>query len=307
MAGGIFISYRRDDSRHAAGRLVDRLGQTFAREQLFMDVDNIDLGLDFVKVLGEKVAACDVMLVVIGPQWIDAKDAQGRRRLDDPHDFVRIEVEQALARDVRVIPVLVDGAQAPRVDELPPSLQPLARRQATTIAHERFGSDADRIVEALERIVTGRLNPVSSGQDRLHPINVAPQTGQLVTPEMIKKVMAEVGSLDRTYYAPKIPDVKAANARASIHMPASVEMYVLFDDTVFGSAKNGIIVGSTGLFHRPLGGEADTARWAEFLACPVVSNWSSIKVAGKSWNMGSAKESAVKFLALLKSMALMSQ
>ena len=77
MAGGIFISYRRDDSRHAAGRLVDRLGQTFAREQLFMDVDNIPLGLDFVKVLGDKVAQCEVMLVVIGPQWLEARDERG--------------------------------------------------------------------------------------------------------------------------------------------------------------------------------------------------------------------------------------
>ena len=156
MAGGIFISYRRDDSRHAAGRLVDRLGQTFAREQLFMDVDNIPLGLDFVKVLGDKVAQCEVMLVVIGPQWLEARDERGQRRLDDANDFVRIEVEQALARDVRVVPVLVDGAAPPRAEQLPGSMQPLARRQATRLSHERFGSEAEGMVEALAKVIAPR-------------------------------------------------------------------------------------------------------------------------------------------------------
>ncbi len=113
MSGGIFISYRRDDAKHAAGRLVDRLGQTFAKDQLFLDIDNIEPGLDFVKVLSEQVQACDVLQAVIGPGWLDSRDAGGSRRLDNARDFVRIEIEAALARDIRVIPVLVDGAQMP--------------------------------------------------------------------------------------------------------------------------------------------------------------------------------------------------
>src|SRR5262245_30179670 len=116
MASGIFVSYRRDDSRHAAGRLLDRLRQTYEPRHLFMDVNDIAPGLDFVKVLSEQVAACDVMLVVIGPNWLDAREDTGKRRLDDPRDFVRIEVEAALRRDVRVIPVLVDGASMPDED-----------------------------------------------------------------------------------------------------------------------------------------------------------------------------------------------
>jgi len=153
MAGGIFISYRRDDAKHAAGRLVDRLAKTYARSQLFMDVDGIEPGLDFERVLSEKVEACDVLLAVIGPGWLDAKDSAGTRRLDKPDDFVRIEIAAALARDVRVIPLLVDGARMPTADQLPEPLKQLARRQATRLAHEQFGSDTDTLIANLTRLV----------------------------------------------------------------------------------------------------------------------------------------------------------
>jgi len=153
MAGGIFVSYRRDDSRHAAGRLLDRLRQTYEPHQLFMDVDNVAPGLDFAKVLEEQVAACDAMLVLIGPDWLDARDDQGYHRLDNPGDFVRIEVEAALKREVRVIPVLVDGATMPHEDALPKSLRPLARRQGVRLTHERFGTEADNLVKSLRGVV----------------------------------------------------------------------------------------------------------------------------------------------------------
>ena len=153
MAGGIFISYRRDDARHAAGRLVDRLEQTYAREQLFFDIDNIAPGLDFVRVLSEQVQACDVLLAVIGQGWLDARNEDGSRRLGDPKDFVRIEIEAALARDIRVVPVLVDGAPMPREVDLPEKLQPLARRNAGRLTHERFGADAEGLAEALTKAV----------------------------------------------------------------------------------------------------------------------------------------------------------
>ena len=156
MADGIFISYRRDDSRHAAGRLVDRLAQTFSRDQLFMDVDAIEPGHDFVSIIKEKIAACNVMLAVIGPQWLDARDEKGNRRLDNESDFVRVEIEAALKRDVRVIPVLVDGAQMPRQESLPEGLQPLVRRNAVRLAHERFGGDTDDLVQTLRRVVGAR-------------------------------------------------------------------------------------------------------------------------------------------------------
>ena len=147
MAGTIFINYRREDSISIAGRLHDRLAQAFGRKNLFMDVDHIPAGVDFVAHLNSQVAACDVILVVIGPNWLAAKDESGRRRLDNPEDFVTIEIATALARDIRVIPVLVDGAHMPKADELPNSLKPLARRQALEVRQLHFGRDAEALLE----------------------------------------------------------------------------------------------------------------------------------------------------------------
>jgi hypothetical protein len=151
MAGKIFINYRRGDDPQAAGRLFDRLEDVFGREQLFMDVDNIEPGLDFVRVLEEQVAQCDVLISVIGKNWIDARDANGGRRLDNPDDFVRIEIESALAQDKRVIPVLVGQASMPQADEVPESMKPLLRRHAVRLTHERFRADTDALIVALQR------------------------------------------------------------------------------------------------------------------------------------------------------------
>jgi hypothetical protein len=159
MAGKIFINYRREDSIGMAGRLHDRLAQTFGRDNLFMDVDHIPVGADFVAHLKSQLAACSVLLVVIGPNWLNAKDESGERRLDNPDDFVAIEIAAALARDIRVIPVLVDGARMPKTKELPDSLKPLVRRQAAEVRHTRFGHDAEALVarmrEALGRKAAG--------------------------------------------------------------------------------------------------------------------------------------------------------
>src|SRR6266511_6312114 len=118
MVGKIFINYRRDDSRGTAGRLNDRLIETFGRNKIFMDVDHIPAGADFVAYLNEQVASSDAFLIVIGPNWLDAKDESGRRRLDDHDDFVAIEIAAALERNIRVIPVLIDGARMPKASEL---------------------------------------------------------------------------------------------------------------------------------------------------------------------------------------------
>jgi uncharacterized protein len=163
MAGKIFINYRREDSIGTAGRLHDRLAQTFGRKNLFMDVDHIPAGVDFVNYLNSQVAACDVFLAIIGPNWLDAKDESGRRRFDNPEDFVTIEIAAALNRKIRVIPVLVDGARTPKADNLPASVKPLVRRNAVEMRNTHFGRDAEALVnkvrEALKstRPVTGRL------------------------------------------------------------------------------------------------------------------------------------------------------
>jgi formylglycine-generating enzyme required for sulfatase activity len=147
----IFLSYRRDDSGGHAGRLYDRLCQHFGRDNLFMDVDTIALGLDFVEAIQDAVGACDVLLAVIGRQWLTSTDPLGHRRLDNPEDFVRLEIITALTRNIRVIPVLVGGASMPRSTELPDVLQPLARRQALVVG-EHFHPDVDRLITTLETV-----------------------------------------------------------------------------------------------------------------------------------------------------------
>ena len=146
MAVKVFINYRRDDSIGMAGRLHDRLTQTFGRDNLFMDVDNIPVGRDFEEYLNSQVAACDAMLTVIGPNWLTAKDENGQRRLDNREDFVVIEIGAALARNIPVVPVLVDGARMPKAGELPDSLKPLVRRQAVEMRHAHFGKDAEALI-----------------------------------------------------------------------------------------------------------------------------------------------------------------
>ena len=116
MAPKLFISYRRDDSAGYSGRVHDHLQREFGSNLLFMDVDSIPLGVNFNKVLVEEVAKCDVLLAVIGPDWLDARDEKGHRRLDNPDDFVRIEIGTALKRGIPVIPILLQGTRVPKAD-----------------------------------------------------------------------------------------------------------------------------------------------------------------------------------------------
>jgi hypothetical protein len=151
MPAKIFINYRRGDDPGFAQALFGRLEQAFPPERLFMDVDNIPPGVDFVHFLDQQVAECDVLLVVIGKHWIDARDSANARRLDNPDDFVRLEIESALKQGKRVIPVLVHEARMPRPDELPEGLIPLARRNAVRLTHERFRADAQGLIKALQQ------------------------------------------------------------------------------------------------------------------------------------------------------------
>jgi len=149
--GGIFVSYRRQESSHLAGRLCDRLADRFGEGQVFIDVDAIGPGVDFAEEINRAVAACQVLLAVIDRSWLTAADERGRRRLDDPDDLVRLEIEAALARDVLVIPILVEDAVMPGGEDLPESLAGLARRNALRIQHESFRDDAGRLIKAIEK------------------------------------------------------------------------------------------------------------------------------------------------------------
>lgn len=154
----IFVSYRRDDAAGDAGRLVDHLQRRFGRARVFLDVDTIDPGTDFVKVLHASLQETAAVLVVIGPRWTTVRDAAGARRLDDAKDFVRLEVEAALGRTIPVVPVLVQGAAMPRAEELPATLASLATRQAAVLDHAEFHDDAERLCDRLEKMIVGRTS-----------------------------------------------------------------------------------------------------------------------------------------------------
>jgi hypothetical protein len=146
---GVFISYRRDESAGYAGRIHERLASVLGSGSVFMDLDDINPGADFVKTIEGSLGTCDAVLVLIGKRWLEHRDAEGKRRLDDPRDFVRIEVAAALARDVRVIPVLLNKASMPSDAELPADLARLSRLQAIELSDERWDYDLGRLFDAL--------------------------------------------------------------------------------------------------------------------------------------------------------------
>jgi YVTN family beta-propeller protein len=150
---GVFVSYRRDDAPGHAGRLYDSLVSRFGADRVFMDVDSIDPGVDFVELIEATLANSTVVVVVIGPGWLNAHDASGADRLGQTDDFVHMEVRRALELDKRVIPVLVDGARPPAPAELPADLAVLARRNAFDISDARFHSDAERLADAIEKLL----------------------------------------------------------------------------------------------------------------------------------------------------------
>lgn len=149
--GRIFISYRRQETAYPAGWLYDRLADRFGEDQVFKDVDSIEPGDDFIEVITSAVGSCDVLLALIGDRWLTIADEDGRRRLDNPDDFVRLEIEAALMRNVRVIPILVDGANMPRTSELPPTLAALVRRQALELNPNQFTFDTNRLFKVLDK------------------------------------------------------------------------------------------------------------------------------------------------------------
>jgi hypothetical protein len=149
--GRVFISYRREETAYPAGWLFDRLAARFGEGQVFKDVDSIELGDDFVEAITTAVGSCDVLLALIGDEWLTITDDDGRRRLDNADDFVRLEIEAALTRKVRVIPVLVDGAEMPDPSDVPPSLAPLTRRQALELSPSRFDFDTSRLLKVLDK------------------------------------------------------------------------------------------------------------------------------------------------------------
>jgi predicted ATPase len=203
----IFISYRRDDSSAWAGRLYDRLSERFASHDIFMDVDTLAPGVDFVEALEKSVGSCEVLVAVIGRQWLTVLDEEGKRRLENAEDFVRIEISTALKRGIRVIPVLVEGASMPHPSELPEDLKALARRNAIEVSHTRFRADLERLIGAIVQVPQNagpgiqREPPV--GQEWVGPGRRRPEVRERSETRQIRSPTSSVGARKRPRLGPK--------------------------------------------------------------------------------------------------------
>ncbi len=162
----IFISYRRDDSKQDADDLYKALAARIGESHVYKDVDNIPLGADFGAHIKGILPRCQIALIVIGPTWANARDQDGRRRLEDPFDWVRVEVELALAaRELRVVPVLVNGAAMPRANEVPSSLHPLLGHHAAFVRRgPDLQADTARLLNALALVVVPEMVPIPAGE-----------------------------------------------------------------------------------------------------------------------------------------------
>jgi len=221
LAGRIFISYRREETGYAAGWLYDRLATRFGGAQVFKDVDSIQLGDDFVDVITSAVGSCDVLLALIGDRWSTVTNEDGQRRLDDKDDFVRLEIEAALTRDVRVIPILVDGARMPAAADLPASLHTLVRRQSLDLSPTRFESDTNRLLKVLDstlaEVRTARRTTVAevepapgatpstttqAASEAADPSSLGPSTTDEPAPSVPGSAEEEIGTTSTTQRPP---------------------------------------------------------------------------------------------------------
>jgi hypothetical protein len=158
---GIFISYRRDDSAAEARRLFDRLAARFGADRIFLDAVTLQPGQDFAEAIHEKVAFCDALVVVIGPRWLDSRTTDGRRRLDEPDDWVRLEIASALREDIAVIPALVNGAALPSARQLPAPIAPLTNYQVVELRAAQLDRDLERLEQALDPLLPRETRGIS--------------------------------------------------------------------------------------------------------------------------------------------------
>ncbi|UZD24121.1 toll/interleukin-1 receptor domain-containing protein [Algoriphagus halophytocola] len=162
----IFVSYRRQDASGEAGRLVDHLQEIFGDESVFLDVEAIEAGLDFEQAIDQALNSCKVLLAIIGPHWTRLKDSNGNLRIFEENDFIRLEISAALKRNIRVIPVLVNGADLPSASDLPEDLQGLLRRQTHELSNSRWKYDCDQLSEVLLKVIPPKPKPIPNPKHR---------------------------------------------------------------------------------------------------------------------------------------------
>jgi hypothetical protein len=239
----IFISYRREDSEAVTGRIDDRLVPHFGRGRVFLDVDTIPFGVDFRKHLDQAVGRCDVLLAVIGEQWLNARypdgPKRGQRRLDDPADFVRLEIQSALARGIPVIPVLVGKATMPREEDLPDGLKPLVYRHAAEVrSGQDFHDHVDRLIRGIEQMLGGGQKAVAR-----------PHSGQR------QSIMVTLIALAYLLYG-ALPVVAAIGALVNLptrYNPGQTTLNIGVAAAA-GTLGGSILLGAIGLLRRTQGG-----------------------------------------------------
>jgi formylglycine-generating enzyme required for sulfatase activity len=189
----LFISYRRADSQHAVDRLYEALRRHLPKKDIFIDVDTIPKGVDFADHLSRHVSQCETLLAIVGPHWLNMTDETGRRRLDDPDDFVRIEIAAALKRNIPVVPVLLDGTPMPRADQLPPDLRGFERRNAAFLSRDSFRGDMAQLIRdlGLKPTLPWRLPVTAAGVILAAGLGTLFATGVL-PPESAQKPVTDV-------------------------------------------------------------------------------------------------------------------
>ena len=160
---GLFISYRRSDAGPYARLLKVQLSRHLPDTPVFMDLDSIEAGTDFAEAIQAGVNSSRVLVALIGPKWLKLLDEAGRHRLDDPDDYVRFEIRTALERCMRVIPVLIDGAEMPQHHQLPDDLGKLARLNAIQMSYDRYEYDESRLITVIQKVLAAGRVPESAG------------------------------------------------------------------------------------------------------------------------------------------------
>jgi hypothetical protein len=150
LAGGVFVSYRRDDAAHITGRIADAIAARIGRDRVFVDVDSVAPGEDFVRKIESSIHASGTFIAVVGANWLSAATPQGQRRIDLEGDFIRLEVRTALASGMRIIPVLVDNAPMPRAEDLPEDVRRLVRHNAVHLNHNTFTRDIQALLDVID-------------------------------------------------------------------------------------------------------------------------------------------------------------
>lgn len=220
--GSIFICYRREDSADVTGRIYDRLVDHFGAERVFMDVEAIRLGYDFRSEIDQTIKVCSIVIVVIGDKWL--AEADGKRRIDDENDRVRIEIESALRREIPIIPVLTRGTSHPTKAMLPASLEALAYRHGTSIRHEHFRGDVDFLISQMDKLLARRESIPSKPVEPKEPATPMASTqttqSQPAIPPIASPLERHLDNLAKTVKAvPKSPPLPGANVPVQPERP----------------------------------------------------------------------------------------